>query len=389
MSNLGTNSNDRIFPKGFLWGSATASFQVEGGIENNDWSEASKIGRVPVCGGATDHYNRFEEDFDIAKSLGHNAHRFSIEWSRIEPEEGKFDESEIEHYRSVLRALRTRGIVPFVTLWHFTLPIWFVKNGGFERREAPEIFARYCSYVVERLGRDAEYFMTINEPLVWASGSFLRGNWPPFEKSFSKFIKIKSRLESAHILAYKRIKDIAPWVRVGVAKHNIYFWSDNKPWNMFASFVMNWFWNESFLNKISNYQDFIGLNHYFHKKFGKALNLPKTDMDWDIFPEGLYHILLGLKKYEKPIVITESGIADEKDLQRGEYIRGHITSVARALKEGVPIFGFLYWSLLDNYEWSFGFTKKFGLVEVDYETQERKIRPSALIYKEIIERGVV
>ncbi len=383
------HNDKKSFPSDFFWGSATASYQVEGGIENNDWAEAARANKVPVCGRSTDHYNRFESDFDIAQSLGHNAHRISIEWSRIEPEEGKFDEKEIEHYRTVLRALRSRDIKPFVTLWHFTLPLWFTQKGGFSNKKAPEIFARYCTYVIDNLGQEAEYWMTINEPLVWASGSFLMGNWPPFKKNPFLFLKMKHRLQAAHRLAYYEVKKNNSHIKLGVAKHNIYFWSDSKPWNSFRARFMNWFWNESFLNAISDQQDFIGLNYYFHKKFGNTPNLPKTDMGWDIFPEGLYYILLYLKKYNKPIIITESGLADSEDKQRESYIRGHISSVKRAIEEDVPVFGFLYWSLLDNYEWSYGFTKRFGLVEIDYESLERRVRPSAMAFKRIIETGIV
>lgn len=163
------------FPDGFYWGAATASYQVEGGIENNDWAKAAQKGRVPVCGSACDHYNRYESDFDIAQSLGHTAHRLSVEWSRIEPEAGKFDEAAISHYRAVLEALHKRGIKPYVTIWHFTLPLWFSETGGFERDDAPQIFARYCTYVVKHLGDLCDHFSTMNEPNVFGSNGWLRG----------------------------------------------------------------------------------------------------------------------------------------------------------------------------------------------------------------------
>src|SRR3989338_1108770 len=160
------------FPDGFLWGSATSSYQVEGGIENNDWAEATRNGKVPLAGRGCDHYNRYEGDFDIAKSLWQNAHRFSIEWARIEPDEGKFDDNAIEHYRKVLAALRDRGLEPFVTLWHFTLPIWFSRMGGFENKKAPFYFARYCEYVVSRLGRGVH---PVKSPVKSSSKEFHRG----------------------------------------------------------------------------------------------------------------------------------------------------------------------------------------------------------------------
>jgi len=167
------------FPEGFYWGAATASYQVEGFNENNDWAKAAKEGRVPPAGRLADHYHRYEEDFDIAKDLGHNAHRFSIEWGRIEPQEGVFDQEEIEHYRKVLKALHKRKITPFVTLWHFTLPLWFSESGGFERKDAPEVFARYCAFVAKELGDQCDHFSTMNEPNVFGSNGYLRGSWPP------------------------------------------------------------------------------------------------------------------------------------------------------------------------------------------------------------------
>src|SRR3990167_1120515 len=176
------SSGMREFPEGFYWGAATASYQVEGGIENCDWAQAAREGKVPPCGRAADHYHRYEADFDIAESLGHNCHRISVEWARIEPEEGKFDEKEIEHYLAVIAALRARHIKPFVTLWHFTLPLWFSESGGWERKDAPEIFARYCGYVARKLGNDCRHFATINEPNVFVSQGWLAGDWPPFVK---------------------------------------------------------------------------------------------------------------------------------------------------------------------------------------------------------------
>ncbi len=375
------------FPKDFFWGSATASYQVEGGIDNNDWAHESSKGNVPVCGEATDHYSRFENDFDLAQSLKHNAHRFSIEWSRIEPEEGRFDEREIEHYREVIRALKRRGIEPFVTLWHFTLPIWFVEKGGFLNPQAPEIFARYCAFVVKNLGGEVRFWMTINEPLVWASGSYLKGKWPPFKKSIFIFLKIIRALIVSHKRAYKEIKLTEPQAQVGVAKHNIYFDSNWNPWNQVCRSLSSWFWNRLFLNRTKKYQDFIGLNYYFYKKFGGNPNLAKSDMGWDIFPQGLHACLVELGRYGKPLYVTENGVADRQDLVRADFIRNSLASVLQAINDGAPVKGYFYWSLLDNYEWSYGFKERFGLIEVDYDTLERKIRNSAFVYKDIIEKN--
>jgi len=374
-----------------MWGAATASYQVEGGIENNDWAEAAREEKVPICGKATDHYNRYESDFDIAKGLGHNSHRLSIEWSRIEPEEGKFDDDEIEHYRKVLRALKSRGLEPFVTLWHFTLPLWFTKKGGFENRKSSQIFANYCEYVISRLGGEAKYWMTINEPLVWASGGYLQGRWPPFNKSLISYLRIFGPLVKAHNFAYVKMKKSAPDIYIGIAQNEFYFESDGGIINNIKAKFMKWMWNDRFLNAINSHQDFIGLNFYRNWKFGKESLSSKdfTDMCWGIDPEGILPVLVDLTKYEKPIYITENGIADATDSKRPDFIRDHLKYIQMAIDKGADVKGYFYWSLLDNYEWAFGFKERFGLVEVDYETMERKVRPSAFIYKEIIEGKVL
>ena len=381
------------FPDNFYWGSATSSYQVEGGVENADWAEAGRQGKAPVAGRACDHYSLYEKDFDIVKELGQNAHRFSIEWSRIEPEEGKFDEKEIEHYRKVLQALRDRGIEPFVTLWHFTLPLWFAKKGGFENPKAPEIFARYCGYVVEHLGcpdsdidaslgsnpkntlrqRDwgVKYWITMNEPMVYASQGYLKGQWPPFKRNFFTFKKVIKTLISSHLASYNISK-----VKIGIAKNNIYF--ENFP-------LINHFWNFYFLNKIKNHLDFIGLNYYFHRKLFGNENKDISDTGWEIYPKGIYHLLRDLKSCNLPIYITENGLADAKDAKRKKFIKEHLFWTHKAIEEGVDLRGYFYWSLLDNFEWAHGFEPRFGLVEVDYKTMERKIRPSAWEYKKICE----
>jgi beta-glucosidase len=407
------------FPEGFLWGSATSSYQVEGGIDNNDWSEAAATpsgklvfqgrsavqepkrvdvltpaysknpiirsavveGLVPIAGRACDSYNRFEEDFDIAKTLDQNAHRLSIEWARIEPEEGKFDEKEIEHYKKVLNALRGRGIEPFVTIWHFTLPIWFSKMGGFENVKSPEIFSRYCEKIVEALGDRVKYWVTINEPMVYASNGYRKGQWPPFQKNIFRFMKVVNNLVMSHNLAYDKIKNVDPSAQIGIAKNNINFESNWNPFNRLLSSFLNFFWNFRFLNKIS--QDFIGLNYYFHKKFGDRERHQKSDTDWDVYPKGIFDLLVDLKKYKKPVYITENGIADRQDKIRSSFIRNHLKYVIESISKGVDVRGYFYWSLLDNYEWKYGFDQKFGLVEVNFDTMERKIRSSAFEYARI------
>jgi len=400
------------FPEGFYWGAATASYQVEGGIENNDWAKGARDGQLPVCGLACDHYHRYIEDFDIAKKLGHTAHRFSIEWARIEPEEGKFDESAIEHYRQVIKTLNSRGLKPFVTIWHFTLPEWFAESGGFERKDSPEIFARYSAYMVSKLGDICDHFSTMNESNVFASNGWLRGTWPPFKrftltdavsitnsgkqheaktqkgiKPLFLYFRVMKNLAKAHNAAYKGIKKISPDTEISVVKHVIVFDSDSNPFNKIIAWVANYFFTHLFMSRVHKSCDSIGLNYYFYTQFGDKRKWRKTDMDWNFAPEHIYDALMMLSKYKKPLFVSEGGIADDDDDDRAEYIKRQVKGVWRAIQDGADVRGHLYWSLLDNYEWALGFGKRFGLVEIDYTTQKRTIRPSAYVYKEICEQN--
>ncbi len=403
------------FPDGFFWGAATSSFQTEGGIENMDWAQAARDGLVPPIGLACDHYHRFEADFDIAKSLGHNSHRLSIEWARIEPQEGKFDEKEIEHYRAVLRALRARGLEPFVTLWHFTLPLWFSQSGGFERTDAPEVFARYCAYVVEQLGDLCTHYSTINEALPYTSNGWRRGTWPPFKKwpfidrinlpasyrnlaegkterswkNIAAYFRVLRSLARAHNAAYDGIKKVRPESEVGIVHHIVLFEANGNPFNILLAWFANWHWTYHFLAKVEEKCDVFGLNYYLYKKFGDIHVYEKTDMDWDSYPQGICNALLMLKRYGKPVYVSEAGIADAADRMRADYIKQLVRCMHAAIKKGVDVRGYMYWSLLDNYELAQGYTKRFGLVEVNFETQERKIRPSAYVYKQIIEANAL
>lgn len=402
------------FPDGFYWGAATASYQVEGGIENCDWALAARENRVPICGRACDHYNLFIDDFVLAKSLGHTAHRFSIEWARIEPEEGKFDEAAVLHYREVLQELHRQGLKPFVTLWHFTLPLWFSNSGGFERFDSPEIFARYSAYVVSKLGDLCDHFSTMNEPNVFGSNGWLRGTWPPFKrfsltdrvsitnsgrqyeakasrgiKPLFLYFRVMKNLALAHNAAYKSIKKVSPKTEVSVVKHVIVFDANNNLFNKLKAWFANYHWTYKFMNRVYRHCDSIGLNYYFYTQFGDKRIWRKTDMDWNFAPEHIYDALRMLHKYNKPLFVSEAGLADAADSGRAEYIKKQVSAVHDAIADGIDVRGHMYWSLLDNYEWALGFEKRFGLVEVNYDTLERKVRPSAYVYKEICDQNAV
>jgi beta-glucosidase len=404
---------EKRFPEGFLGGAATSAFQVEGNIKNMDWEEAAVKNLVPKLGRAADHFNCYEADFDLARSLGHNAHRFSIEWARIEPEEGKFDQAAVLHYRKVLEALNVRGIKPFVTIWHFTLPLWFSHSGGFERKDSPEIFARYAAFVVEQLGDLCEHFSTINEPNVYASHGWLYGAWPPFRRgqflwlkfgkedgtwrsaqitshgNILRYIKVTNNLARAHNLAYDRIKAISPKTDVSIVKHVRVFEANGNPLNKLLAIVARYAQSGYFMDKVIAKCDSVGLNYSRHTKFGETRTYQFTDMGWKVYPEGIEYALKYLWKYRKPIYITEAGLADAKDTMRAEYIKNQVAGTWQAIQDGVDVRAHLYWSFMDNYELALGFEKRFGLVEINYDTLERTVRPSAYVYKEIIERNAV
>lgn len=360
------------FPKNFYWGTATSAYQVEGGIKN-DWSQAGSKFDAGIC---CDHYNRFEEDFDLARAMNNNAHRFSIEWARIEPGQGKFDQKEIEHYKKVILALKQRGLEPFVTLYHWTLPVWFAEKGGWLTKDAPKHFERFVKKIVSEYKDLVKFWITLNEPNVYTFHSFLRGIWPPFTKSFFKTKKSLQQLSQAHKIVYQTIHKISPDARVGIA------------YQKGASKLVNHEWIYDFLDSIEDFQDFIGLNYYVGKfsssLFKKIFRVKLTDIGMEINPKGIYYALKDLKKkYNKPIYITENGLADAKDEKRAKFIIDHLKWVHKAIEEKVDVRGYFYWSLMDNFEWVMGFAPRFGLIEIDYNNLERKLRPSSRIYAEI------
>lgn len=412
------------FPEGFKWGSATSAHQIEGD-NHNDWSEweksperiaqLKKEGKNPedfISGKACDSYNRYEEDFDIAKKLNQNIHRFSIEWSRIEPEEGRFDSVAMQHYIAVVKALRDRGIESMITLWHFTNPVWFAEKGGFLNKKSPEIFTRYVKYVVDNLKDGVGLWITFNEADdVYAAMSYFRGEWPPNQKNIFSTIKVVLNIIKSHALAYREIKNIYKnkvfteysqnsrsmshniIPLVGIVENNRHFIAGNLMGKLRQN-IWEYFRNRFLLDKVKSSADFIGLNYYtIDRLFGSYSVLPKQEiveeMNWEIYPEGIYHELMALKRFNKPVFVTENGIADATDAKRTKFIKDHLYWVWRAIQDGVVVRGYLYWSLLDNFEWAKGFAPRFGLVEVDYKTCQknlpagRQVRPSALEYAKI------
>lgn len=386
--------------RSFLFGAATSAHQVEGSNVHSDWWEwEKKTPGIERSGQAVDHYHRFREDFALARALGHTAHRLSIEWSRIEPAPGMFNRNEIQHYREVLQELRRQHLVSFVTLWHFTSPQWFMKRGGWLAGDAPELFGRYVNVIAEELGDLIDFWVTVNEPMVYATMSYWRKRWPPQHRSIRGLTKTVAQLARAHGVAYRKIHRLYPAAQVGMAKHLIAYVPDQEQQlddRLFAG-LENWWFNRRWFALTGNTHDFIGVNYYFTRKlrvhvFPPSMREvdwpgPKSDIGWAIRPEGLTHVLLEMKRYNKPIYITENGLADADDSKRSDFIRAHLRAVEKAQAQGADVRGYLHWSLLDNFEWDLGFKPRFGLVEVDYETLTRKPRPSAYVYKAIIEQA--
>jgi len=390
------------FPENFLWGAATSAYQVEGDNcyadwwfweqqraqkkkDRGEWTEQQA--QNYLSGRATDHYHLFKDDFAWAQKLNHNVHRLSIEWSRIEPRPGEWKEEEINHYREVLEELKEREIKTMVTLWHFTLPQWLAGQGGWENKKCLDHFLEFTEKIVKELGELIDFWLPLNEPIIYIAQTYLSGQWPPEKKNqFFSAGRVLNHLIRAHKNSYRLIHLYYPQTKVGLAKNNIYFAPARKNNSVDRLMVRlaNYFWNYLFLNRIKNYQDFIGLNYYFHNRLRgfqcRNKNKQVSDLGWEIYPEGIYHVLLQLKRYRRPIYITENGLADGQDDKRARFIIDHLVFIHQAMEQGADVRGYLHWSLLDNFEWAYGFQPRFGLIEIDYQTMAREPRPSAYFY---------
>jgi len=400
------------FPKDFLWGAATSSYQVEGGNSNCDWWHWEKQAGKEQSGAACRHYELYKEDFDLAKSLHHNAHRLSVEWSRIEPEEGKFSRSELARYIDVILALKERNLEPLVTLHHFTNPVWLSEKGGWLNKKSVDYFSRFVEFFVQGLAGKVKYWMTINEPLVYAYHAYILGVWPPQETSIFKARQVEANFSAAHIKAYRLIHDI--YRKAGLARpsvsiaQNVQAFVPCRPIlkDRLGAYIRDEWYNIRFVERLARHKtlDFIGLNYYSRqvaevKKWG-IRNLimdicendhhpvKKNSLGWDIYPQGLYDLLLKFKRFHLPIVITENGICTEDDSLRWEYIWEHLKSVSLAMQKGVKVDGYIYWSLLDNFEWDKGFKPRFGLIDIDYNTYKRTVRESAWKLAEVCKTGI-
>ena len=391
------------FPPEFLWGAATSSHQVEGDNQWNEWWEYEQTGRLPYkSGAACRHYSLYEQDFDLARAWGHKAHRFSIEWSRIEPVEGRWNPAAMTHYRAVIQALRQRNLEPIVTLHHFTNPAWFIHRGGWLRRDSAQLFARYVTYVAEHLGAAVKYWLTMNEPTVYVEQGYLWGEWPPCIKlAWFKAARVFTNLARAHVLAYRVLHRRWPdvWVSFAHSAPLMMPCDPQRRRDRFAAALRGLLWHRAFFwliqqgRRSARSLDFIGLNYYTRTivrstgwglgaLVGRACYLPHhrdrgpmSTTGWEVYPLGLRAVLEQFARFALPIMITENGVATDNETLRRDFLLQHLQHLAQAVAHGIPVIGYLYWALMDNFEWTLGTAARFGLAAVDFQTQQRLPRP--------------
>ena len=413
------------FPPDFLWGTATSSYQVEGNNKNSDWwaweQENDRFSAIAKSGLACDWWQNAEADLDRAAEMGTNAHRLSIEWSRVEPEPSFFDQDALDRYRQILQAMHERGIEPMVTLHHFTNPMWLVEKGDFSSDIVMDYFQRYTAKVVAALGDLVPKWITLNEPMVYVFMRYFSDDFPaPKERGMRVGFAAVNHMLQCHVAAYHTIKVAYPEAQVGVAKNMPVFQAtpESHAVSRWWAKRVDWLFNESWLQSmetgkvkrpfgsgtiknLAGAYDFIGLNYYtrFYVKFPPSKGFVSHDWGDDavvsdggygeVYPAGLYQMLKRVNKYNKPIYITENGLPDQADTLRPAFLMTHLREVWRAISFCFPVMGYYHWSLVDNFEWDRGWSQRFGLISVNSETQERTLRDSGRLYQEICQNGAV
>ncbi|AIQ31520.1 glycoside hydrolase family 1 [Paenibacillus sp. FSL P4-0081] len=419
------------FPAGFLFGASTAAHQVEGNNTNSDFwlmEHLEVTSFKEPSGDAVDHYRLYREDIAMLAGFGLNAYRFSIEWARIEPEEGKFDEEAIEHYRDVLRTCKAFRITPIVTLHHFSSPAWLIREGGWESEKTPERFARYCGYVIRELGEMIPYACTINEAngaigiakiikqFQSASSTAQVGINIDFANRMKEYYMVLGNafgispqdvhpflaprterglqiIFQAHEEARRTMKQIRPEILIGITLSLFDFQSVSGGEEHAEHALQEEF--QQFLPYLKD-DDFFGLQNYTREIYGPDGQLPvpedaeKTQMGYEYYPQGLESVIRYVSKnLDMPIFVTENGVGTDNDERRVAFIDQALKGVHACVSDGIPVKGYMHWSLLDNFEWQLGYSKTFGLVAVDRSTQKRIPKPSAYHLGSIAQRGAL
>ena len=390
----------RDFPENFLFGSSTAAHQVEGGNVNNDWwalEHAPYTTCVESSGDAIDQFHRYPEDFALLAGLGQNAHRMSLEWSRIEPAPGEFSVAALEHYRRVLGTLEQHGLTAFVTLHHFTLPRWLAERGGWLASDAVERFARYGERVASALGDLMPFAATINEPQIVALMGYRQGVFPPGLRNPTQFGRVTGRLIEAHAAAVQAVKTGRGDPQAGLCLQlpALEPARPGDPACVAACAELAHTMEDVYLEDLAG--DWVGVQYYSRMRVDPAAangfapapeGATLTQMGWEIHPGGLHRAIVSAARSGLPVYVTENGIATADDAQRVAYMRDHLAQVARAIAEGVDVRGFHYWSSFDNFEWAVGYKPTFGMIGIDRADGLRRIvHPSARAYGELIRTG--
>ncbi|MBQ8414566.1 MAG: family 1 glycosylhydrolase [Clostridia bacterium] len=404
--------------KDLLLGTATAATQIEGGDESNNWARFAREGRV-IDGSsptrACDHYNRWREDIDLMAEMGMQIYRFGIEWSRIEPIHGYFDEEVLEHYREEIEYMIEKGIKPLLTLHHFSNPLWFEDLGGWTSPESVDIFINFASEVIDYLGDIVDEYITINEPNVYCLNGYFYGIWPPEQKSIFAYSKALSNMASAHVKCYQLIHNKRAEMeksreetRVSFANHLRVFSPKNyhNLWHRFSARFMEHMFQGAITDAMmtgkcvfpvmrrggmerGRYYDFIGINYYSRSTVsgisdGVAEGCDRNDLGWEIYHDGLIDLanLLSMEfGDEYPIYVTENGTCDNNDSFRSRFIYDQLKLISELDNR---IERYYHWSFTDNFEWREGESARFGIVHIDYETQKRTVKDSGKFYSDII-----
>ncbi|MEU7871908.1 family 1 glycosylhydrolase [Dactylosporangium sp. NPDC049140] len=393
------------FPDGFLWGAATSAHQVEGGNTNNDWwdfEQAPGTTAAESSGDGIDHLHRYAEDFELLAALGHNTHRLSLEWSRIEPAPGRYSAAAIAHYRRVLTALAAAGLTAFVTLHHFTLPRWLAAAGGWLAPGAADRFERYCRHVTAELGELMPFVCTINEPQMIALHGYLEGYHPPGISNPVLWQRVGRVLLGAHHTAVRAVREAGGGrCRTGLAVQlPLLAPARDDDASRALHRLLQHEIVDLYLDGLAGPDggDWLGVQYYRKQWVDPALpgrfgepppDVQRTQMGWAVHPDGLRQILHhAAARTDLPLYVTENGIATEDDTERVRYLRTHLAAVARALAEGVDVRGYLHWSAFDNFEWAEGYRPKFGLIAIDHARDFARVpKPSAHTFARIAATG--